>query len=216
MNKILLTSALLLIRFSSAPGGVNWAEDFYSEVEPIRIRDPMAVMVGSTTDDTLEIRLTNVGMYVGHICPGVAGAYRLTQLALEALYGKETPVRGEIRVTANAPSVALDVASYITGARAFYGCEEANRNALAVDDDLGREDDFVVVFQRKDTDKAVKATFHKHFLLSSELKALKKKIVENKATHEEQKHFKEIFQEKVKETVIHSPQGLFEVENLNF
>jgi len=153
-------------------------------------------------------------MYIGHICIGVAGAYRLTQLALAALYGDEVPERGKIRVVANSFGVGLDVASYITGARAFYGCGEANRGALAVDENLGKGGDFIMVFQREDTGMAVKAAFHKHILLYPERKILEKKIIEGKATQEEKERFWRREQEKVRQILLQPPSGLFEVEEL--
>ena len=34
----------------------------------------------------------------GHSCPAVSGAYKVTEKALKALYGSETPMRGGISV----------------------------------------------------------------------------------------------------------------------
>ncbi|MCK4272582.1 hypothetical protein KAX22_08025 [bacterium] len=216
-KRTLIALVLLLVCFSSAFAGVKWAQDFYSRVEPIRVKDPMAAVVGSTKpgEEIFEITIGDVGMYVGHICIGVAGAYRLTQLALDALYGAEVPELGKINVAANSPSVALDVASYITGARAFYGCGEANKDALAVDQDLGEEANFVMVFQREDTGRAVKAIFHKHIILSTERKTLEKKIMEGQATQEEKERFWKTEQENVRQILLASPKGLFEVEWLD-
>ena len=215
-KRTLIALVLLLGCFSSVVAEVKWAQNFYSKVEPIRVKDPMAVVVGSAKpgDEVFEISIGDVGMYTGHICIGVAGAYRLTQLALEALYGDEIPERGKIRVAANSSSVALDVASYITGARAFYGCGEANKGALVVDEDLGKEGDFIMVFQREDNGKAVKVTFHKHIFLYPERKILEKKILEGKATQEERERFRRREQEKVRQLLLDPPSGLFEVEEL--
>ncbi len=215
-KRTLIALALMLVCFGSVVAGVRWAQNFYSQVKPIRVKDPMAVVVGSTRpeDEIFEITIGDVGMYIGHICIGVASAYRLTQLGLESLYGDEAPERGKIRVAANSSSVTLDVASYITGARAFYGCGEANKGALAVDENLGEEGDFIMVFQREDTGKAVKVTFHKHIFLYPERKILEKKIIEGKATQEERERFWKREQEKVRQILLDPPSGLFEVEKL--
>jgi formylmethanofuran dehydrogenase subunit E len=216
-KRTLVALVLLLVCFSSVFAGVKWAQDFYSRVEPIRVKDPMAAVVGSTKpgEEIFEITIGDVGMYVGHICIGVAGAYRLTQLALESLYGDEVPERGKIRVAANSPCVTLDVASYITGARAFYGCGEANKDALAVDKNLGEEGNFIMVFQREDTGRVVKGIFHKHIFLYPERKALEKEILEGKATQEQKERFWQMEQEKVRQILLASPKGLFEVEWLD-
>lgn len=216
-KRTLIALVLLFVCFSSVVAEVKWAQNFYSQAKPIRVKDPMAVVVGSTKpgEEVFEITIGDVGMYIGHICIGVAGAYRITQLALEALYGDEVPVRGKIRVAANSSCVTLDVASYITGARAFYGCGEANKGALAVDGDLGEEGDFIMVFQREDTGKVVKAAFHKHIFLYPERKILEKKIIEGKATQEEKEQFWKKEQEKVRQILLQPPKGLFEVEELN-
>lgn len=217
---IVLISALSWSALALA--GVRWAQDFYSEVKPIKIRDPLSVVVGSTKpgDEIFEIGLTDVGMYIGHICPCVAGAYRLTQLGLDAIYEKEFPVRGNIRVAANSPSAVLDVASYITGARSFYGCDEVHRGDLAVDENLeARKGDIVVIFQRKDTGRAVKVVFHKSVLCPPENmspeKTVKEKIMEGEATQEEAEWFWKTEQEKVKQILFNPPSGLFEVEKLS-
>jgi hypothetical protein len=41
---------------------------------------------------------TDAVKLAGHSCPAVSGAFKLTQKALKALYGEETPVRGGVRV----------------------------------------------------------------------------------------------------------------------
>ena len=222
-NKILRLVSLTLFLFIwtiTAFAGVKWSQSFYSTVEPIKIKDPMAVVAGSTKpgENIFKIEIEDVGMYTGHICPCVAGGYKLTQLALEALYGTQIPERGEIRVVANASSEPLEVVSYITGVRAFYG-EEADKSDLVVDKNLNEEKgDVIIIFQREDTNKTVKVTFHKHLLSSPEergkCKILKKKIVEGKATQEEKEHFWKTKQEKVKKILFDPPEGLFEVEEL--
>ncbi|MCK4223736.1 MAG: hypothetical protein KAX39_01060 [candidate division Zixibacteria bacterium] len=222
-NKILRLGSLTLFLFIwtiTAFAGVKWSQNFYSEVEPIKIKDPMAVVAGSTKpgENVFEIGIDDVGMYTGHICPCVAGGYKLTELALKNLYGTQIPERGKIRVVANASSEPLEVVSYITGVRIFYGAEE-DKSDLVVDKNLnGEKGDVIMIFQREDTNKAVKVTFHKHLLSSPEergkCKILKKKIMEGKATQEEKEHFWKTKQGKVKKILLDSPEGLFEVEEL--
>ncbi len=221
LRKTFVVLALVFGCSTFALAGARWAQDFYFEVEPIKIKEPMAVVVGSTRpgEEIFEINLTDVGMYMGHICPCVAGAYKLTKLGLEALYESEVPERGNIRVVANSPSAVLDVASYITGARSFYGCEERHRGDLAVDENLeARKGDIAVIFQRKDTGKTVRVVFHKSILCSPEKKSLEKvvkeKIVLGEATEEEAERFWKSEQEEAKRILFNPASGLFEVEEL--
>jgi len=48
----------------------------------------------------ITISIQDVGLYTGHICPCIAAGFNATVLAFELLYGKETPVRGKIRIAA--------------------------------------------------------------------------------------------------------------------
>ena len=127
-----------------------WPE-FYDQAPVIQIIDPMAKLVGSMPEgkNMLTIKLTDVALYSGHVCAGIASGYMLTKIALDALYPDSTPVRGQIRVAAMAAKDPFDVASYITGARAFYGRDEINANDLALDPSLKPEQPgkFVMVFQ---------------------------------------------------------------------
>jgi hypothetical protein len=82
-------------------GGTNsttWQR--LASAEPIRIRDPLAEVLGMVEEgDPLHVSFEEVATAAGHACPAVAGAYRSTQLALEELYPETLPVRSEIAVT---------------------------------------------------------------------------------------------------------------------
>lgn len=71
-----------------------------ASAEPIRIRDPLAEVLGMVEEgEPLVVSFEEVATAAGHTCPAVAGAYRSTQLALAELYPDELPVRSEIAVT---------------------------------------------------------------------------------------------------------------------
>src|SRR3990170_4838503 len=101
----------------------KWKQAFYEEVEPIRLKDPLAVFLGAI-DENEEFIFTyeDAVKLAGHSCPAVSGAYKITQKALHALYGNETPLRGGLSVRvlgsidngANGP--ISQVISLITGA----------------------------------------------------------------------------------------------------
>jgi hypothetical protein len=74
--------------------------DRLADAEPIRIRDPLAEVLGMVPDgDPLVVTFADVAKTAGHACPAVAGAYRSTQLALDSLYPETFPVRSDVAVT---------------------------------------------------------------------------------------------------------------------
>ncbi len=192
-----LYAVLLLVILSTATTAfsqtVNHWPEFYDQAPVIKVIDPMAVLVGNIPEgeNTLTIKLTDVALYSGHVCAGIASGYMITKKALDALYPNSTPERGQIRVAAMAPEDPFDVASYITGARSFYGRGEINANDLVIDPNIKSEQKgiFVMVFQRKDTGKAVKAVFNKFKLIPPQQKAglesFLRRVLEGKASTEE-------------------------------
>lgn len=94
-----------------------------ADAEPIRIRDPLAEVLGMVPDgEPLVVSFANVAKTAGHACPAVAGAYRSTQLALDSLYPETVPVRSDIKVTVggtpDAPGLGpmANVIRQVTGA----------------------------------------------------------------------------------------------------
>ena len=124
----MIVIALSVISTSAYSMPANPWPEFYNQAPEILIIDPMAVVVGSMPEGSnmITINLTDVAIYSGHICPSMASGYMLTKKAMDALYPNSIPQRGQIRVSAMAASDLMDVASYITGARAFYGRDEIN------------------------------------------------------------------------------------------
>ena len=155
---------------SAHPDRTNWRID-HEDVEPIRIRDPVAeALTVLEPGDPFVIRYADVVKAAGHSCPTASGAYRITQLGLDALYPENYPVRGEIEVTAGGPKddpaygVMSRLVSYVTGA-----AEEDGFGGLAGGHggrrDLLRFDEFeadgpTFAFARTDTDRSVRVTYH--------------------------------------------------------
>ena len=147
----------------------TWVRPVFLKAGTIRVKDPMLVMAGLARDgdNVIGLSLVDVAKYTGHVCPGIASGFLITKAALKKLYPRGLPVRGQIKVTASKPNDILDVASYITGARAFYGREEINRNDLKVDPSLShKKGQCVLVFERKDNHKRVKVVFIRKKMLS--------------------------------------------------
>ena len=83
-----------------AEGQTKFNKDFFDQVEPILMKDPLAVALGAMDkDEPFVYRFEDAIKTAGHSCPAVSGAYRLTQTALKHLHGDEIPVRGNIKVT---------------------------------------------------------------------------------------------------------------------
>lgn len=72
--------------------------DFFRDVPRLRLRDPLALFLGAAEGGVLEYGYEDAVKLAGHSCPTVASAYRLTALALSALYRDELPERGGVRV----------------------------------------------------------------------------------------------------------------------
>ncbi len=99
--------------------------EFFTEVEPIVLREPLAETLGAFSTDrnssagaarsegaataeavspeeaagTFSYTFGDLVKMAGHACPTMAGSWLACQSGLRALYPGETPVRGQIAVT---------------------------------------------------------------------------------------------------------------------
>ncbi|HAP66366.1 MAG TPA: hypothetical protein DCQ99_00795, partial [Nitrospinae bacterium] len=81
-------------------GQSNWKQNFFDKAESIVLTDPLAYTLGATEKEgQLVFKYADAVKLAGHSCAAVSGAYKITAKALKALYGKDTPVRGNIKVT---------------------------------------------------------------------------------------------------------------------
>ncbi len=71
---------------------------FYAEAPVVTVYDPLARFLGAARQGLIEYRYADVVRLAGHSCPTVAGAYLMALHGLRALYGTETPVRGDVEV----------------------------------------------------------------------------------------------------------------------
>ena len=101
--------------------------DFFDRLPVIRLRDPLAQFLGVNDDGVLDYRYLDAVRLAGHSCPTVAAAWNMTRLALAALYGKELPCRGGIRVAVagavdeGVSGVIASVVTLLTGAAGDSG-----------------------------------------------------------------------------------------------
>lgn len=149
----------------------HWAVEY--DVEPIRIRDPVAEALGVLEPgEPFAVTYEDLVKAAGHSCPTASGAYRITQVGLDALYPDDVPVRSEIEVLAAGPrddatyGVMSRLISYVTGAAqedgfgGLAGGYGDRRNLLTFDafDPDSAAPTFRV--RRTDTDETVEVTYH--------------------------------------------------------
>jgi len=204
----------------------KWKQTFYDEVEPIKLKDPLAVFLGAI-DEQEEFIFTyeDAVKLAGHSCPAVSGAYKITQKALHALYGNETPIRGGISVRvlgsidngANGP--ISQVIGLITGAApetgfAGLGNSFIRKNKLIFDEK--NEEANAFIFTRDDNKASVKVTYQPENVPADEdMHELFTKSIVGTANERQKEKFKEMWQKRVKCVLFEEANGLFSVEKLN-
>jgi hypothetical protein len=103
--------------------------DFILDIEPIRLKDPLAETLGAFKKENaiLESTFLDVVKLAGHACRTTAAAYLCCQKALLELYLDEIPIRGEIAITVYGEpdegvyGVISQIFSLLTGAASVTG-----------------------------------------------------------------------------------------------
>ncbi|GMU69294.1 MAG: hypothetical protein AMXMBFR37_16260 [Steroidobacteraceae bacterium] len=110
-----------------APRALVQLPDFFERAPVVRLRDPLAALLGASRDGLLEYRYADAVRLAGHSCPTVAGAFLMGRAALAALYPGDLAERGGIAVRMPAPEdhgttgVIAQVLTLLTGAAASNG-----------------------------------------------------------------------------------------------
>jgi hypothetical protein len=191
-------------------------QPFFDKIEPIVLQDELAHFLGVNSDGTIEISYLDIVMTAGHSCGTVAGAYLSAQMGLQALFGEETPKRGEIKValkravTEENAGVVGCVLSNITGATTDYGFggipggKFNRRGLLSYEADIQTD----IQFTRLDTGKRIGVNYHPHKVVNP-MKILMSAIGEN-ATEEDKRTFPVRFQKMV-ETIFDHKETVIEI-----
>ena len=67
-----------------AEGQTKYSKDFFDNVEPIKVKDPLAVVLGAMDKgEVFTFTYADAVKFAGHSCPAVAGAYKSMQIALK-------------------------------------------------------------------------------------------------------------------------------------
>ncbi len=211
-----------------AYGQTKFNKDFFDQVEPILMKDPLAVALGAMDkDESFVYRFEDAIKTAGHSCPAVSGAYRLTQTALKHLHDDEIPVRGNIKVTfrggieyrVNGP--ISQVVTLITGAagdNGFHGLGggKFNRHNLLTFDEGSEAPAGAIcsaIFERLDNGKSVEVSYNNSMLPGNpKMGELMPLAVSGTGTDEQIKEFGELWHERIKLVLLGNLDGMFVVK----
>lgn len=228
---VLITCGIGIQEHVCAEGQTKYSRDFFDKAEPIKVKDPLASMLGAMDEGEVFVyTYADAVKFAGHSCPAVAGAYKSTQMALKALYGDEVPVRGNIRVTfrgdveykVNGP--ISQIVTMITGAAAEGGFKgfgpvgkHERRNLMTFDKDHTPDPvaTCAIMFQRIDSGKKIEVMYCvEHVPGSDHMDKLTPLVLSGKASRGELKEFGDLWQERVRTILMNPPEGTFIVKEV--
>ena len=195
--------------------------EFFDKVESIKLKDPLAQLLGAFEMGEYEITYLEVVKSAGHSCPTVAGAYIMTSEALKALYGEARAVRGNIKVEfeesleEGVAGVIGNVISQITGATdksGFKGLQGqfARHSLMHFDAKINSS----ARFTRVDTNESVDVTYnHSAVQANPKMMELMQKLGSGQATPQEVQEFGALWQERV-QRIFENIDAVLEVEKV--
>ena len=180
---------------------------FYDEVAPIKLRDPLADLLGAWENGRYDITYKEVVKAAGHSCPTVAGAYLMTQAAIEALFEDGVGVRGEIKVefkeklTDGVAGVVANVITHLTGATDKSGFKGLGGNyvrhsLMFFEAPITSSARFTNLLTNKSVDVIYD---HPKIIMEPKIKPLMEKLMQKVATPEERAEFGRLWQKRVEE-----------------
>ncbi|MGF1643800.1 MAG: hypothetical protein ACFCUJ_09155 [Thiotrichales bacterium] len=184
--------------------------DFFAEVPALLLRDPLAGALGAAADGLIEYQYADAVRLAGHSCPTVAGAWLMTRRALAALYPREVPERGGMRIELRdgegigVTGVVGNVIALITGAAGEGGFPGLNgrfsrRGLLRHGVTMSGE----VRFSRLDNGASLELTYHPETVPPDPgLPPLMHKVLAGDATVDERKQFGRLWQARVRRILI--------------
>jgi len=198
----------------------DWLSDFYEQAGYLEIYEEEAVEVGSLArNDVLRFGLKDVALMMGHACPGTTSGFILTKMALEELFKGDTIRWGNIRIAASAPVGIVDVAAYLSGIHHTNLLTDEPKLILDKSLDPGKVGQVVIIFQRTDTGRMVRAEFDKMKLLTQneakQIKPYKEKFAQGKASAVEIEKNGKMIQDIVKRAIMNPPAGVYSVTSSN-
>ena len=195
--------------------------EFFDRVESIALVDPLANILGAFKKGEYEISYIEVVKAAGHSCPTVAGAYLMTQVALQALYADQRAVRGNIKVEFaealedGVAGVIGNVVSHITGATDKSGFKGlggkfARHSLMHFNADISAS----ARFTRLDNQKSVDIIYDPSSVPADpQMMPLMQKIQSGQATAEQMKEFGKLWQDRVRR-VFENKESVLEVREV--
>lgn len=180
--------------------------NFFDEVQSIKVKDPLAQVLGAFENGEYTITYLEVVKAAGHSCPTVAGAYIMASEAIKALYPNGRVLRGNIKVEfeesmeEGVAGVIGNVISHITGATDKSGFKGLNgqfarHSLMFFESNIGSS----ARFTRVDTGKSVDVNYnHTTIGASPEMMPLMQKLTTGAATSQEVEKFGQLWQDRVK------------------
>ena len=184
--------------------------DFFDQVEPIQLEDPLSNFLGAFEEGLMEITYLDCVKLAGHSCPTVAGAYLMAKKGLAALYGNELPRRGSIRVSLHeneaegVTGVIGNVIAFIAGANGIGGFKGigghfARNNLLHYDVPMEGE----VTLTRTDTNHSVTLNYNPSIIPADPaMQPLMGKSLQGLASAGERKKFGQLWQARVEKILL--------------
>ncbi len=194
--------------------------DFIQQVEPIKLKEPLAKTLGAFTSDEaiLEYSFIDAVKLAGHVCPTVTGAYMICQEALARLYEGEIPVRGEITITVygepdeSVYGVMGQVFSLLTGAAPQTGFKGLwnkfkRKDLLKYVSEKIDSEAMSFLFERADRQQSVLISFYPQKIpfptdKAMRMKELLEKVIWEAANDREQREFQDLWIERVKLMIV--------------
>jgi len=184
--------------------------NFYTQVTPIKLYDPLSEFLGAFEKGKLEISYLDCVKLAGHSCPTVAGAYLMATKGLAVLYPSTLPSRGSIKVEMNASEtegvtgVICNVISFIVGASGIGGFKGiqgnfSRDNLIAYNVPMEGE----VRLTRLDTNESVTLNYNPSIIMpDAMMQPLMGKNLQGLATEEEKITFGKLWQKRVQEILL--------------
>jgi len=181
--------------------------------EPIIMNEPLAEILGAFEKDSIiGYQFKDVVKLAGHPCPTITGAYLCCKKALEKLYGKDIPIRGEISVIIYGKpdegvyGVISQVFSFITGAAPSTGFKGLGtmykRKDLLKFIDGKDSEELKFEFKRNDNGKKVIVSFFPQNIPENQedsfkMSGLFQKVLWGVAKKDEKREFQDLWMKKI-------------------
>ncbi len=204
----------------------NFAQDFFTEIEPIALIDPLASTLGVVAEgDLIFYHYREIVKFAERLCLAVSGAFMTTKIALKNLYKSEIPVRGEIKVKfkgnaeLNVNGPISQVVSFITGAAGKagfkgFGGKFSHYQLLSFDDNTTPEKGVTAEaeFERIDAGKRITISYRPNLIPKDPtMGKIMESVLNGKATREEKLRFGNLRRNGVKRVLTDLSEGVFEL-----